>query len=324
VIPSASHKFSLNVPRNIDRLFAIWQALNEDDGNVDSWVTPKPTDDGSWTQVSGDIETIDTHLYPFRPTEDSWYDSRIDSGKTSMRRTEPFGYTYPETAGLKYPVSSQAKATLYNTVQTYYTNLPRLIRESKANNPKAGDFLLPQVALLSQIAEKKVTASHTEAVQLASAMPKPEALFEESVGPEKPFLRDLAPDNEYLEWLVNISAERHAASGNYSVHVFLDAVEEDNVALWPMSPHHVGSFAPFGQASNTICGNCKGQQESRLEITSQIPLTIALVERYLAQLIPDLSKETVVPYLTENLHWRVEIVSNCISNSNPALSPTIS
>lgn len=227
-----------------------------------------------------------------------------------MRRTEPFGYTYPETAGLKYPASSDAKMKLYDTVQTYYTNLPRLLRESKANNPKAGDFLLPQAALLNQLAGGKTTASHAEALQLASALPKPEALLKESLGPEKPFLRDLAPDNEYLEWLVNIKAERHAASGSYSVHVFLDAVEEDNVALWPMSPHHVGSFAPFGQASNTICGNCKGQQESRLEITSQIPLTIALVERYLAQLIPDLRAETVTPYLTKNLHWRVEIVSN--------------
>jgi hypothetical protein len=49
-----------------------------------------------------------------------------------------------------------------------------------------------------------------------------------------------------------------------------------------MSPHHVGSFAPFGQASNTIYGNCKGQQELRLEMTSRMRLTIALVERYLA------------------------------------------
>lgn len=47
-----------------------------------------------------------------------------------------------------------------------------------------------------------------------------------------------------------------------------------------------------------------------MEVTGQIPLTLALTERYLAQMIPDLRAETVVPYMTKNLHWRVEAVSN--------------
>lgn len=198
---------------------------------------------------------------------------------------------------------------LHNKIQSYYTNLPILIRQSKANNLKAGDFLLPQAEILSQIADTKVTANHVEALQLMSALPQQEVLLQQSLEPEKPFLRDLAPNNEYLEWLVNIKAQRHALGGKFSVHVFLNAVEEDNVALWHMSPHHVGSFVPFGQSDDTSCGNCQEQQDARLEITSQIPLTIALVERYLAQIIPDLREETVVPYLTKNLHWRVESVS---------------
>lgn len=227
-----------------------------------------------------------------------------------MRRTEPFGYTYPETAGLKYPPSASARTKLYNTVQTYYTNLPRLIRQSRANDETAGDFLLPQANMLSQIAETStLKATHATALELASNLPKQEELLVKSIGPEKPFLRDLAPNDEYLEWLFNVKAERHAQGGKYSVHLFLDAVEEENIALWPMSPHYVGSFAPFGQAADTMCENCKDQQDAHLEITGQIPLTIALVERYLAQLIPNLSVETVVPYLTRNLHWRVEIVS---------------
>lgn len=299
---------------NIDRLFAIWQALHEKDTDVDAWVTTRSTSDGSWTQVSGDLEGVDTKLYPFRPTEESWYDSKINSGVTSIRRTEPFGYTYPETAGLKYPPTADAKSKLFNTVQSYYTNLPRMIRQSRANDETAGDFLLPQATILSQIAETKVTANHAKALELVSNLPKQEELLEKSIGPDKPFLRDLAPDNEYLEWLFNVKAQRHAVGGKYTVHVFLDAVEEDNVALWPMSPHYVGSFSPFGQASDTMCENCKDQQEAHLEITGQIPLTIALVERFIAQLIPDLREETVVPYLAKNLHWRVEIGGQAVAN----------
>jgi tyrosinase len=276
---------------------------------MDAWVTTKSTKDGSWSRISGDEEGTSTYLYPFRPTEDSWYDSKNGSGKTSIKRTEPFGYTYPETTGLKYPVSSDARLKLYNTVQSYYTNLPRLIRQSKANDPTAGDFLLPQAAILRQIADTKVKANHVEALQLVSTLPKQEVLLEKSLEPKKPFLKALAPNNEYLEWLVNIKAERHAMGGKFSVHVFLDAVQENDVALWPLSPHHVGSFVPFGQTSDTMCENCKDQQEAHLEITSQIPLTIALVERYLAQIIDNLREDVVVPYLTKNLHWRVESVS---------------
>jgi tyrosinase len=217
---------------------------------------------------------------------------------------------------LKYPVSADARLKLYNTVQSYYTNLPRLIRQSKANDPTAGDFLLPQATILRQIADTKVTANHVEALQLVSALPKQEILLEKSLAPGKPFLKALAPENEYLEWLVNIKAERHAMGGNFSVHIFLDAVQENDVALWPLSPHYVGSFVPFGQASETICESCKDQQEAHLEITSQIPLTIALVERYLAGLVENLREEIVVPYLTKNLHWRVESVSIPSSSLN--------
>ena len=44
----------------------------------------------------------------------------------------------------------------------------------------------------------------------------------------------------------------------------------------------------------------------------QIPLTIALIERYLAGIIDDLSEQSVVPYLTENLHWRVTQVNSSL------------
>lgn len=57
---------------------------------------------------------------------------------------------------------------------------------------------------------------------------------------------DLAPDNRYLEWMTNIKAQKHTLDGAYSVHVFLGPVDEENVALWPAAPTHVGTFAPLG------------------------------------------------------------------------------
>jgi hypothetical protein len=57
----------------------------------------------------------------------------------------------------------------------------------------------------------------------------------------------------------------------------------DNVALWPFSPNHVGTFATLGQGDQTACAKCQQGQADRTQVTGQIPLTLALTERYLAQ-----------------------------------------
>ena len=113
--------------------------------------------------------------------------------------------------------------------------------------------------------------------------------------------------------MTNIKAQKHTLGGAYSVHVFLGPVDEENVALWPAAPTHVGTFAPLGRSSETSCGKCQQDQRDHTEITSQIPLTMALVERYLAGQLRDLTEATVVPYLTQNLHWRVAKVSHPLS-----------
>lgn len=48
-------------------------------------------------------------------------------------------------------------------------------------------------------------------------------------------------------------------------------------------------------------------QADRLQVTAQIPLTIGLAERYLADKIAGLTPDAVIPYLQENLHWQVSM-----------------
>ena len=260
---------------------------------------------GSFATKPGDDETIDTPLYPFRPNVDSWYNSKM------VKRTESFGYTYPETAGLKYPTTPADKTALMKIIGNIYEPLPKLIRQSKEQKRDAGEDLLPQAYVVKEIEVKEVPATVAQLESLSEHMPKIESLLETSLEPGKPVLRDLAPENKYLEWITNIKAEKHTLDGGYSVHVFLGpADDETNVALWPASPSHVGTFAPLGQSSTTGCGKCQDDQRDHTQVTSQIPLTIALVERYLGGLIPDLSEESVVPYLTKYLHWRVSKVGN--------------
>lgn len=77
------------------------------------------------------------------------------------------------------------------------------------------------------------------------------------------------------------------------------------IHLYMTSPYHVGTFAALGQTSDPRCGNCQRDQEAHTEISGQIPLTIALIERYFAGLLDSFSEDDVVEYLKVNLHWEV-------------------
>lgn len=59
------------------------------------------------------------------------------------------------------------------------------------------------------------------------------------------------PADKYLEWLVNLKAQKHVLGGDFTVHIFLGPVEEDNILLYPTSPNHVGTFSTFGQKEFT-------------------------------------------------------------------------
>ncbi|KAL2880634.1 hypothetical protein SGCOL_004008 [Colletotrichum sp. CLE4] len=112
----------------------------------------------------------------------------------------------------------------------------------------------------------------------------------------------------YLEWLVNIRADKTELSGNYIVNVFLGDPSSKTPPLLYMRDHaHVGSFATFGQDEHSPCENCKKGRSEKQRITGQIPLTIALVERYLAGQVDSLKPQHVVQYLKDNLRWKMTL-----------------
>lgn len=111
-----------------------------------------------------------------------------------------------------------------------------------------------------------------------------------------------------MEWITNLKAQKHGLGGVFYVHVFLGEFEIDNPSSWRSAPNAVGKFTVLGDTSDTVCKKCKTDQDNRLQITGQVPLTLALVERYLSHDLENLTPEKVVPYLQKNLHWRVTLV----------------
>lgn len=73
---------------NVDRLFAMWQALNPD-----SWVIPAPALMNSYTTSLGQIQDSKTNLTPFYATADGgFYNSDM------VRDPKALGYSYAEVA----------------------------------------------------------------------------------------------------------------------------------------------------------------------------------------------------------------------------------
>ena len=83
--------------RNIDRLFAIWQALHPDKNkSPDRYVTSQKNERGTFIAGPQKDETIDTPLAPFRMNVDRYWTS------AEVKQTSLFGYAYPETQERKF------------------------------------------------------------------------------------------------------------------------------------------------------------------------------------------------------------------------------
>ena len=136
---------------------------------------------------------------------------------------------------------------------------------------------------------------------------------------QAPSIDDLAPDGRYLEWITNLKSQKHGVGEPYSVQVFLGQISSPDSREWALDANHVGTFTVLGDSQDIACEKCVVDQANKLQVTGQVPLTIALLERYLAREIDGLTPEIVVPYLQKNLHWRVIVVSlECVSTQ---LSP---
>ncbi len=83
----------------------------------------------------------------------------------------------------------------------------------------------------------------------------------------------------------------------------------------------MGTFTVLRDSPDTGCEKCERDQMNSLQVTGTIPLTIALLERYLARDIAGLTPDVVIPYLQKNLHWKVIVVSLEYSLTTSAHAP---
>ncbi|KAF4773968.1 hypothetical protein HER10_EVM0007266 [Colletotrichum scovillei] len=261
---------------NIDRIFAIWQACNPG-----KYVTPQKSTGNTVFRARGVKEDKDTSLPPFAHSlkEDG---SQVLWTSVAVEKTKDFGYVYPETQS-----KFKTRNDVLNEVDRLYKK-----RASFANILRTQPLEAQTLRVLQDRAKAHLEVSGTESVELPAGRD----------------LRNLAVGNKYLEWLVNIKANKHELDGNYIVNIFIGDPSASTDPLLYMKDHaHVGSFATFGRDEHSSCENCKKGRDEDQRITGQIPLTIALVERYLAGQIESLAPEHVVAYLNDNIRWKVTL-----------------
>jgi tyrosinase len=305
------NKHQANFSRNIDRVTSIWEALHADPSMPETWVTTKETERGTWITAEKGKEGLTTDLAPFYKDKDNFWNS------DDVRGTKMFGYAYPETKDWNFTNTNDYQADIEQKLRVLYptSSLATMIIASGEGDKQPDKILRERAEKLAQITAVTNRSAITALAFAQAASPtteSPLARLLPSINvpnapiPEDRSLAKLVKGNTYLEWLVNIKAAKHTLGGEYLVHVFLGRVpEEESTVLYTVSPYHVGTFAPLGQSEDTACSKCQSDQTASTKITGQIPLTIALAERYFAGQLESFQEEDVIEYLKVNLHWEV-------------------
>jgi tyrosinase len=132
----------------VDRLFAIWQAINP--GN---YVVPETNATGTWTESSNTQEDVNTPLKPFQsdPTGNFWT-------PTDVVKTSTFQYAYPETQEWKFQTNASYQANVRTAINNLYSGsspstlfgnqlvaLPITRHQVAANKAKATTSVAPKV-----------------------------------------------------------------------------------------------------------------------------------------------------------------------------------
>jgi len=110
---------------NVDRIFAIWQALNPN-----SFVSSQQNPYGTYGEPVGTVETADTGLTPFRRLDNTFWTSN------QIRDTSTFGYAYPETGYWKYSTTAAYQQSVRKAVSQLYGSTNAQIAKAAGNQKR--------------------------------------------------------------------------------------------------------------------------------------------------------------------------------------------
>ncbi|KAL9609507.1 MAG: hypothetical protein Q9167_005724 [Letrouitia subvulpina] len=224
---------------NVDRLFAIWQAIYPS-----SFVTSQISNYGTYTNTPGKSEDINTLLTPFHSD-----DSGALHTSLTARSTRSFGYTYPE-------------------IVDWGVNATQLTANVKA---RLNALYNPS----SSFGRRSTTSDR---------------------GSNRGSGGRRFPNGMNRQWFINIRMDKSAVTSSFFVHFFLGSVPVDPTG-WSFAPNLVGTHSVLDATIFTAANTGPATA-----LYGQIPLNHALLDSGIHHLGP----QSVVPFLTSRLNWRLQ------------------
>ncbi|MCJ1284989.1 hypothetical protein MMC26_004326 [Xylographa opegraphella] len=259
----------------IDRIFAIWQAVN----------------DGHWFEELRvkHRHLVDDGLLPFRK-----YPLVVDKTKrfwTSnlARKTEDFGYTYADLYG-----KDQSVDQIRETFAKNYGWSRRLTPFQHFGHPppemKPLDLSKAQVYQYTSNAKSANQFRHLH--------------LETEIQPSTQATLAAKPKMSH-EWYIDDLVERMALNGSFTIFYIIGEVTGTSGREWTELPGFFGLTHVFA-APKEACDNCGRQEDQARLVTSTSAMTSLLLDYVETGKLQSMASTHVEPFLVKNLKWRVQ------------------
>ncbi|KAI9783412.1 MAG: hypothetical protein M1839_003947 [Geoglossum umbratile] len=259
---------------NIDRLYAIWQALYPE-----KWfrISTILRDNGTWSIPTSHPDTQCTDLSPFRPNL-----SGILYTPDTVRDWMQFGYSYPELQPWNYSTTEEYKLAVYQAVVDLYMVTANDISENVRDGQDPLGALVPHRSDLG----KKIIAHHDYIINVRYGK------YDLGGLPYKIefYLRRASADPVHARQGLAQPPPSEDAS-------FLGSVYNFSTATGP-------------QGNNSNCRNCAIQKAEETFSNAQVPITSILVKAakdhsWPINTITPEGEAGMVKFLEGRLTWKV-------------------
>ncbi|RPA75533.1 Di-copper centre-containing protein [Ascobolus immersus RN42] len=279
---------------NIDRYFAIWQAVH------DGWITDVASDYGTY------------ELLPFKT------DKTVEEGQkfwnnNSLRNVSDLGYTYSDISGTKQEVLENLR---HNYVWSLHTTLSRNIPDEPPSNMAPIDVMKTQFftfvhpdpvkAIDGEKKHEKTWPTKKLVVEDPSELQfavHPDE-FEKS---DEELLAGLPAGTRLIrQWYIDSKVLRNAHDDAFSIYYFLGGLDKDE----PECYHHEATLIALDHIfvnSQRNCKNCATQAAKKAYAFNTSPITSKLLTYVENNELPleCLHPKNVLAFMNANLKWRV-------------------
>ena len=183
--------------------------------------------------------------------------------------------------------------------QAVATAIARYINSQYGGGRDFSTGALPGVSLLAQ----PPAAEAAQAVAAQSVPPTqvaPPALGGPQGGARLPPTH--GTPNVIYDWSARIHAQKFELGHGYAILIFLGDVPDDE-EQWRTCSSFVGAHCAFVNSHTDQCANCREQEE--LVVEGFVHLNEGIAKH---SSLSSYEPSVVTPYLTKNLHWRVQSV----------------